>query len=308
MTPRPIQPEPSRFDEALRLAAAGRYSGAMAATHAARAAAGTKAAGDEAVAVFRRIARQANETGDRAAAVTALGAAARLRPRWADVQFERATVLVAAGERSSARAALRAALALNPAYAAARLEWALLDASEGLVGEALEQVRALMTAHGSADLRALEQGLRSLERADWEEAGPYLRRGLGLADEWLGERLERIRAALAAGQWSLAAQLVDAALERHATYPDLHALLGDAEAGLGQLDDAAASYARALELNPDFHAARLRLARTLEGLGLRDQALDELTRLLATAPDHSEGLALEREWSGPRRRPVRRAA
>jgi tetratricopeptide (TPR) repeat protein len=292
---------PNPYDDALRLAAAGRFSGAIASVHASRAAAASREATDEAVRVFRRIARHATEAGDTGEAVRALSAASRLRPRWPDVQLERAVALLAAGERDAARGALRNALGVNPRYASARLEWALLDASEGLIGEALAAVHALLPAEGAVEPRAFEQGIRALERADWEEAAAHLRRGLGLHDAWLGERVDRIRAALEAGAWARAAQLAAVSLERHATYPDLHALLGEAESGMGHLDDAVASYAHAVALHPDYHAARLGLARALEGLGLREQALDEVGRVLESDPRNEEAATLARAWNQTRR-------
>ena len=57
-------------------------------------------------------------------------------------------------------------------------------------------------------------------------------------------------------------------------------------------DDALASLAGALELNPDYHAARVELARTLELLGDTPQSLRQLELVLAHDRAHPEARAL----------------
>ncbi len=84
-------------------------------------------------------------------------------------------------------------------------------------------------------------------------------------------------------------------------YPDLHALLGANELRAGQLDDGIASLADALCLNPDFHEARYQLALGLEARGQREEALAEVTLLLAAVPTHPGASAL-RDRLGSRRR------
>jgi tetratricopeptide (TPR) repeat protein len=67
--------------------------------------------------------------------------------------------------------------------------------------------------------------------------------------------------------------------------------------GLGHFDDAVASFGRALELNPDYHGARLDLARSLESLGLRVQALDHVALVLEADPQHAQALELHARWN-----------
>ena len=84
-------------------------------------------------------------------------------------------------------------------------------------------------------------------------------------------------------------------------YPHLHAVLGRAELQQGHCDDAVASLGRALELNPDFHDARVDLACALESLGMRVQAAEQVALVLESEPTHARALELHAYWSAPRR-------
>ena len=95
-------------------------------------------------------------------------------------------------------------------------------------------------------------------------------------------------------------QLRLAALERP-NYPDLHLLLGGHELQLGCHDDAIESLARALELNPEFHAARIELARALEAVGQTPQALDQLDLVLGCEPAHASARLLHDQLTSRRR-------
>jgi tetratricopeptide (TPR) repeat protein len=253
--------------------------------------------GDHAARALAEIGRLASEAGQARAADEALVAALLVRPRWADVLFQRACVLLPLGHRQEARVLLDAALALNPKYTAARLERALLDARDGLLGEALESLRSLSRAGAVEEPRVFQQGMQSLERADWEEATERLRQAFHVGDADLSRTLTQVHAHLAEGRHAAAAAELRELLVGHATYPDLHALLGLAEMGLGTFDDAVASFGRALELNPEYHAARLDLARSLESLGLRGQALDHVALVLEVEPEHAQARDLQARWN-----------
>ena len=82
----------------------------------------------------------------------------------------------------------------------------------------------------------------------------------------------------------------------------MHYLVGAAELEAGQHDDALASLARALELHPDYHQARVALARVLEALGQLDQAGEQVALVLGQEPDHPQALALQERWARRRRR------
>jgi len=62
------------------------------------------------------------------------------------------------------------------------------------------------------------------------------------------------------------------------------------------LDDAIASLARALELHPDFHAARVELARALAALGQTAESLELLEQVLEVDPGNVEAAELAQRW------------
>ncbi len=64
-----------------------------------------------------------------------------------------------------------------------------------------------------------------------------------------------------------------------------HARLGDAYAEAGALAEAVLEYRRAVELGPDFHDLRLRLARLLLEAGNPLQAREDLEVILEARPD-----------------------
>ena len=301
MTPRPEDPPPPEFEVPIRLAREGlRDEAVVWIEHAFGKRTDAEPAGDAAAGALVRIARLGEEAGDWTGAERAIDAAIALRPAFPDLHFQRGRILLAVGRRAAAREALETALTLHPGFVAARVERALLDAREGLIGEALEALRALGRECRVEEPRAFERGLACLEEADWNEAGAHLSRALKLSDSALEERLEGFRALLERGEAAAAAALIRDALTLHPAYPDLYYLLGTAELRQGHPDDAMASLARALELHPDFHAARVQFARVLQALGETAQAVEVLGQVLEAEPGQVEAVELSQRWSAPR--------
>ena len=80
----------------------------------------------EAANALGEIATLAEAAGDRGAAERALDAALALRPRYPDLHYRRACLLLRGQRWADARRALEAALIINPRYLAARLDrWRL---------------------------------------------------------------------------------------------------------------------------------------------------------------------------------------
>jgi tetratricopeptide (TPR) repeat protein len=307
-----IRPNPrpeSEFDGALRTAREGRFARATAQVERALGTGQPEASRRiAAVEALGQVARLAEAGDDPAGAAAALEVAVRLQPDYPDLQLRRARLLLALQRRAEARRVLDRALALNPRYTAARLERALLDASEGFIGEALESLRALGTETAVAEPGTFREGLESLARADWEEAGVLLQRALALDAPAGSGPLERARALLESGDAGGAIEVLQEAMADHAVWPDLHYLLGSAELERGQFDDALCSLAHALELNPDFHAARLQFARALEAVGGRAQAVEQVMLVLQREPADAQALELHRAWTARGRRAARPAA
>jgi tetratricopeptide (TPR) repeat protein len=298
VSPRPTELPESEFNDALKIARNGRFAEAMAAVaERVREPAAREARSAEAANALSEIATLAEATGDRGAAERALEAALALRPRYPDLHYRRACLMLRAQRWADARRALDTALGINPRYLAAQLERAMLDAREGLVGEALESLRSMSGSAGDDDRRAFQQGMRRLEHADWDEADALLRRALHLDDASLEQELRRARDMVDQDRAREASALLRSLMPRFAAYPDVHAVLGRAEVALGHFDDAMLALARALELNPGYHDARVLLAHALEGSGQLIQAQEQIALVLEQAPDHPEALERAAEWS-----------
>jgi tetratricopeptide (TPR) repeat protein len=303
---RPSPVPESEFSDAVRSARAGRHAQAVEQVE--------WAAGQGPLPVARRVgaaealahvARLAEAAGDATSAAAALEAALRFRPGYPDLHYRRAQLLLRLQRRAEGRRELERALTLNPRYTAARLERALLDAEDGFIGEALESLRALARETAVEKPTVFQQGLESLEHADREEAGALFLRALALDEPADGGPLERARQLLEAGEAARAAELLQASVPGREGWPDLHYLLGSAELQRGHFDDALVTLARALELNPDFHAARVQFARALEAVGALAQAGEQVALVLQHDPAHPQALELHERWTSRGRRPAR---
>jgi tetratricopeptide (TPR) repeat protein len=297
MSPRPFESAPNEFEAALLDARRGRFPVALdQAERALAESSRAKGDGNAGALAFSEIARLAERASDWSSAERALDRALTLRPRYADLHFRRGCVLASLKRRDEARQAFDRALELNPRYVAARVERAMLDAREGLVGEALEALHELSRDQAVEDPRTFQQGITSLERADWDAADSLLRRALNLGDERFEHELRTVRGALERGDAAAAVRGLRLLVPRFDAYPDLHALLGRAELALGHNDDALLALARALELNPDYHDARVLLAQALECVGQTAQAQEQVALVLQHEPTHVEALARKQRW------------
>ena len=275
----------------LRMAADRDFAGAVLWLDRALAEAATLEAKRHFAATLSEVARLAEEAGDLESAQRAL-ASATSAADWADLHCQFGRLLVHRGRRTDARRELDRALAINPRYRAAAVERALLDAAEGRIAEALETLRVLASESAPAEPTAWRQGIARLGEADFDEAGSLLRRALAAGDEWLDEQLRAYQEAVFQGEPARALALLRAALEERPLYADLYVLLGTHELQSGAVDDAVESLTSALEINPDYHAARVTLARALETLGESPQALEQLELVLGRDSGHSEARQL----------------
>jgi tetratricopeptide (TPR) repeat protein len=220
---------------------------------------------------------------------------------WADYWCQLGCLRLQRGRRADARRAFDRSLALNPRYRRAAVERALLDARDGRIGEAMETLRVLAGEGMMAEPRSFQQGLERLGQADFDDAAPLLHEALDAGDRWLDGQMRRYQELLMLGDTHRALEQLRLSVLERPGYPDLHLLLGAHELQLGAHDDAIESLARALELNPDFHAARIELARALESVGQTPQALGQLDLVLAAEPAHSSARALHDQLTSRRR-------
>ena len=95
-------------------------------------------------------------------------------------------------------------------------------------------------------------------------------------------------ALLARGQVDAAAASYRRALELQPNFAEAHNNLGNALLDLGQLEEAMASYRRALALKPDFAEAHNNLGSVLRGLGQLEEAMACFRRAIALKTDFAE--------------------
>lgn len=220
---------------------------------------------------------------------------------WADYWCHLGCLRTQLGRHADARRAFERALAINPRYRRAAVERALLDAREGRIGEAMETLRVLAGEGSLAEPRTFQQGLERLGQADIDDAAPLLHEALDAGDRWLDAEMQRYQELLLLGDMPRALEQLRAAVVERPNYPDLHLLLGAHELQLGAYDDAIESLARAVELNPGFHSARIELARALEAVGQTPQALDQLGLVLGCEPTHASARQLHDQLTSRRR-------
>ena len=301
MTPRPPEAgRPDDFEDSVARARAGEIDAAIESIAARGAKAAHRESRSRAADALARVAKAAESGGDWERAERAHREAARLAPGFPDVHYRLACVRLAMQKRTAARRDLETALRLNPRYVAARVELALLDAREGLLGEALATLHQLAGEVRQEAAQSFGRGLASLERADWEEAGEHFRDALSQGDT--GAAIQEFQLLRARGDRAGARRALLAALVGTEGFADLHYLLGTMELEEGALDDALVSLCRALELKPDYHAARVQLARALEALGDQVQAEEQAALVLEADPRHPEALELCERWTRLHRR------
>lgn len=92
-------------------------------------------------------------------------------------------------------------------------------------------------------------------------------------------------AAIQVGKNEIAVDLISKSVAIKSDDADAHFNLGNAYRGLGELDEAAASYYDALAIKPDYAEANNNLGGILQDLGRFDEAIANHQKALATRPD-----------------------
>jgi len=94
---------------------------------------------------------------------------------------------------------------------------------------------------------------------------------------------------------------IEASLRISPANAPAHSNLGNVFSMLGQLEQAAEQYRRAVELQPDAHI-HAQLGLMLAQLGRREEAIREVQMALRVRPDHAQAKQLLDELLNPRAR------
>ena len=90
------------------------------------------------------------------------------------------------------------------------------------------------------------------------------------------------------GRHGIAADLIANAIAQNGNAPAFHVNLGNVFQGQGKLVEAAASYRRALALQPEYIDASYNLGIALHAQGMWDEAVTSYRRVVALRPDYAE--------------------
>ena len=208
--------------------------------------------------------------------------AIQLCPELATPHFDLANALADEGHPDEAIPCYERALQLKPDYAEAQLNLGNAFSSQGNLTEAIihfqkaiELNQNFASAHNNLACAFLKQG-------SLPQAIAHFQRALQIAPDFIEARVN-LAAALAleakSPVTSAPAQPDDAVS---------HFKSGNAAADLGQYEEAAQHYRRALQLAPDYSAALSNLGAVLVDQGKLDEAVQTFGQLLKLTPDNAE--------------------
>jgi len=210
-----------------------------------------------------------------------------IHPDYADLHFCLAVTHYKQGHYHKSEQGFRKALEINPRYARARIylgmarlrqsdEGGQADITDAACLEPTYRCEAherAMTLYRSGDLDRCLQLLEEVAETDTDHVSTALETGLRLMN---------------AKKYEEATQAFLAAVSFCPKYADLRHYLGLCYLQQGMIEQAVGQFRTALEINPEFIAARTSLAVVYEKLGEVDMARLESERVLTQDPDNSE--------------------
>ncbi|MEO6875316.1 MAG: tetratricopeptide repeat protein, partial [Opitutaceae bacterium] len=199
-----------------------------------------------------------------AEALAPLEAAVRLRPPYFEAHFVLAGVLVQLGRVDEGLAHFETVLKMRPDYVEARQTMAETLAKAGRTGEALENFEMALRLRPNSAMLQSEVGdsLGRLGRV--EEAVGYLAAAVRLDPAAVVARYNLGNALFALHRFPEAAEQYAMVVRLHPEFVEAHNNLANTLGQLGRLEEAQAEYEAALRLKPDFAPARNNLNRLLE--------------------------------------------
>jgi tetratricopeptide (TPR) repeat protein len=240
-----------------------------------------------------RQARHSIDRGDLGLAQEQLQYCLTVWPSSGETHFLLARTARRAGDSSTARTHLKEASRLDWVKEQIRLEYLLIDAQAGGVPRVESQLRALL-AEGSADepliFEALVRGCLQ---------GNFVKDAYRWSDLWTERHADDWRAhfwhgvVLEAGlQKDLAMAQYQTALDSNPDYPDAHLRLGELLLVSRRYPEARAHYQFVLQKDAEHAGALLGLAHCQRAAGQLAEARVTLDHLLSSAPNNAVALLL----------------
>jgi len=232
-------------------------------------------------------------------AIECYRSAVRMKPSYADAQFNLGNALVARGQYPEAIASFETTLRLVPWYYEARNNLANTLLKMGRPDEAVTQYQ--LALEHAPDGGRIHENLAAIlaARGKLEEAVGHYRQALALRPENAGTHYALGLALALQGEWNEAIGQYTQALRLAPGNAEAQYNLGYALRMQKQLDEAMAHLGEALRLKPDFPLAHYNLACVLADKGRRAEATAHLREALRLKPDYPEASQKLRELGVP---------
>jgi tetratricopeptide (TPR) repeat protein len=242
-----------------------------------------------------RTAESALESGNYAAAITALKPLAAAQPRNAHILYDLGFAQEHSGDDTAAAAAYKAAIAADASLPEPQLALGLLDARNGRLDAAHRELQAASNvSNASPDLRA--RALRSLavmdEHADPDAARDELLAALKLTPETPADILLSARLAEHANAFPEAESAYRRLLAITPNDPAATAGLAHALAAQGKSAEAESALTSALKTTPGDARLLSQLAAVYAAEGKSDQAIPLIEQLRASDPNAAANPAI----------------
>jgi tetratricopeptide (TPR) repeat protein len=251
----------------------------------------------EAINTQIRSAESALESGDYAAAITALKPLAAAQPKNAHILYDLGFAQEHTGDDTAAAASYKAAIAADPTFAEPQLALGLIDARNGRVDAAHRELQAASNL-SDADPVFRARALRSLaildEHTDPDASRDELLEALKLTPETPADILLAARLAEHANAFPEAEAAYRRLLAIIPNNPDATAGLAHALAAQGKTADAEALLTSALKTSPADPRLLSQLAAVYGAEGKSDQAIPMIEQLRSSDPSAASNPAITR--------------
>lgn len=225
--------------------------------------------------------------------------ALRLRPRFADVQYNLASALIKLGKFDDARLHLASALEINPNYAMARIRHAALLIRNGQTAEGWSEAQLAAEAEyvrgthwSSAEAAAATE--------NWPAVSEMLLALTPTRRVNLVDKVTEGDEAMRSNDFAKAMECYQSAIDLAPTFPDIHRRLGEAKFMANDHEGAIVTFERSLELNPSYADAWALLGVVYRRLGRETEAMEAFRKATEVEPNH---IIASLELDGPDENP-----
>ncbi len=213
-----------------------------------------------------------------------LGESVQLHPEYADNRMLLADAYRGLGDRTSEAEQVQAALAINPSFLTALLRSAVIAYEGGDPKHGLSALKEIVAGSPNLDGVAYRAGLERHLLGDVQGA---VERFLAIAPKDLRDANIVARQAdefADVGQWEEAAELYRRALQIAPRFADVHCRYGRALLEMDKPGDAIAAFREAIAIHPRYANAHAWLGAALRRSGDEDGAIDSFMQALICDP------------------------